>query len=151
MIESASLEAWKCVKALRGTGVATVVDDVLLELPPAVVVPEPERVVPPWEVFVLDETPVEVEVLERTLLVLPVVLEVESAEPELTVVRAELVDWLLDESAELVVEAELTPLVVEAVKVELPELAAVPEPAPDEEPAVADGVVATLPVCEDWT
>ncbi len=90
MMESASLEGWKCMKALRGTGVARVVLAVELDPPPpppvapvepgAAVVPEPERVVPLAAVLTLDEGPVEALAVVITVDRLEEVAEFESAE-----------------------------------------------------------------------
>jgi hypothetical protein len=149
------------MKALSGTGVARVVEEVELELPPplepvepgAVVVPEPERVVPLAAVLVLDEVPVDVLVVERTVALLDAVAPDESAELELATEVPEVVGvWLPEESADVLEAVAETPLVDDAVINALPELAVVPVPAPDDDPPVLPAVDALVAlVLDDWT
>ena len=120
--------------------------------PGAVVEPEPERVVPLAAVLALDEVPVEVLELERTVELPELLDEVESAELEFAaelpgVVRPR----FPDESAEVDDDAAETPLVEDAESMALPGLGALPEPAPEDEPAVLEAVEPLVElVCDDW-
>jgi hypothetical protein len=137
-----------CVNALSGTGIGNVVL-LLLELePPPPPPPDDdvvdERVVPLADVFALEEVPVLVLVFVSTLVFTALLAEVESAEPELTLVVAgvELVFPL--ESAEVEAALDETPLLCDDVNCELlDEL--LPCPAPEDEPAVFEAVVGVVP------
>ena len=152
MIESASLVATKCENALSGIGVGAVIVVPLLDPPPPppplvpspVVVPEPERVVPPCEVVALDEILVEVLVLESTVEF--AVEPVDSADVEFTL-EAPVVEPLLDElRAELEDTGADTPDVALGLSSEPPATAPALAPAPLDEPAVLEAVAATVPV-----
>jgi hypothetical protein len=147
-----SLCVWKCVSALNGTGVGTVgaLEEVPL-LPPedAAVV---EREVPFKEVFALDETFEDVLVLVSTLLEELAVEAVDSAELELTDVRAVVVLLLLEASVEtadveLVGSDEFAPPV--GVSSALPDEVVAPAPAPEDEPAVFDATAVVEPLGVD--
>jgi hypothetical protein len=150
-MESDSLVGTKWTNAPRGTGCATV--GLLLEEledPP----PPPDevlaaRVVPLAEVFWLEDVPVELLALASRL---PVPVEadwVESGLVEFTLAVEVEVLWLEVESAEVPEAAVPRPLVAEAVSVDVlapPD----PEPAPAEEPAVAEAVAPTVPAVDPW-
>lgn len=161
-MESDSLCVLKCVMALRGTGVCTTV--ALVEpLPPP---PPPEledpalaelvddvREVPLKDVVVLEEMPVEVLVLDRTVALVLAVEEGDRAEVALLALLEtdEVKPMLFGDSAEVEDAADPTPTVEEVVSMALPLEAVTPDPAPEDEPAVLDAVaLEVLLVEEDW-
>jgi hypothetical protein len=148
--------------ALRGTGVWTSVAPVEPEPPP----PPPEleepalaelvddvREVPLKDVVALEEMPVEVLVLDKTVAVVLDVEDGDSAEVELLALLEtdEVKPMLFGDSADVEDAVDPTPTVEEAVSIALPLEAVTPAPAPDEEPAVLDAVaLEVLLVEEDW-
>ena len=137
MIDSGALTLSKCAIALKGTGVgaAAVVD--VEELPPLLAVAEVDRDVPLVEVVALDDVLSDPLAVESVLLPEVLVALVASVEVEFTLEVAELVVLAL-ESAEVVADPDVTPVVEEGVSNALPVDAADPEPAPDDDPAVLE-------------
>lgn len=147
-MESDSLVGMKRVNALNGTGVER--EGLLLELPELPLPPdelfdEVPRDVPLSEVVALDEVPVLVLVLESSVEFVPEVDDEESAELEFTPDAADVVVVLPDDNADVEADAEETPLFSDDDSNDLLE-AVVAAPAPDDEPAVFDGVTGTVPV-----
>ena len=139
------------MKALSGTGLGEEEEELLLLLePPPEVVPEPERVVPPCEVFVLEETPVLELVLESTVELAAEVELVDNCDVELTleVLEVELVFAEL-RAEEDEVDEEM-PLLVLGCNNDV-EAPPPPAPAPEEEPAVLEAVVGTVPADDACT
>ena len=142
------------MKALSGIGLeASAVAPLVVLLPPPpppvpspAVVPEPAREVPPAEVFALDEMFVDVLVLESTEAFEVDVLD--TAEVEFTFVAPVGEMELAEESAEVDDAVAGTPDVDDAVNIDVAVTAPALAPAPLDEPAVADGVAATVPVPE---
>lgn len=152
MIDSASLCVSKCVNALNGTGFDP---EVLGAAPPcdepggAELDEDAGRDVPFNEVVALDDVPVLVLVLPRTV------------ELELAVADGERADvWLLFREVELTLklpaargEVEDAGIalaeVVAAVSSAFPEFAVAPAPAPDDDPAVFDATVVGDVAIED--
>ena len=113
-------------------------------VPSPAVVPEPERDVPLTAVFALEEVLVDVPVLESTVEF--AVDVVDKAEVEFTLEAPVVVVAALEVNAEVPdADAEM-PDVAEAVNIEEAEGAPALAPAPLDEPAVAEGVAATVPV-----
>jgi hypothetical protein len=144
------------VKAPRGTGVCRT--EVVGEAPSAALVVEDERVVPPSDVLALEEIPVEVLALARTVEV-PAAPDAEvevagaSAEVELAgaAAAADVVVRLAAVSAEVEDAGAATPAVEEGVNSALPALGAPPVPAPEEDPAVFEAVWVAVPLLsDDW-
>lgn len=142
MIESASLETSKCVKALSGTG-TEMVGLVLLD-------PDPDdpaapgapdgRDVPFTDVVALDETPVLVLVLDSTVAFDAEVDVDERAELGLTLTVDDVVFALAEDNAD-VEDAGVERLeLVDTVSKAFPDEAPAPDPAPDDEPAVFDAI-----------
>jgi hypothetical protein len=133
LTESASLDVSKWVNALSGTGVETV--EFVVLLPPdddAVVPVDAGREVPLTEVVALAEIPVLVLALAR---IVPVVEDGESAELEFTFSAVEVVLTPAEDSADV---EEAGPELEDVVSSAFPELAAAPDPAPDDEPALLE-------------
>ena len=145
LTESASLRRWNWLRALRGTGVETMVPLELLLPPP----PPPDelaldgRVVPVVEVLALDEMLLEVLVLESTLAFEPE--EGDSAEPELTLDSADDVPRFAADSAEVEDAGDERPPEVEGVNSVLLAGADEAAPAPEDDPAVLDAATEVLP------
>jgi hypothetical protein len=153
LIESASLVVWKWAMALNGTGVAAAAAAVPDPPPP----PPPEAAVPVAagldvplsDVVALDPVLAAVLALERTDALEPAVDPLESAEVEPTpAVEADAV-VLFVLSADVDAPALETPEVADGVSMEFPELAAPPEPAPDDDPAVFEAVSPAVPLVVD--
>jgi hypothetical protein len=142
LIESDSLETSKCVKALRGTG-TEIVGLVVLLLPddddPEVLVVG--REVPFTDVVALEETPVLVLALERT-----VAFEVEADESDelgfALIAAADVVVPFVEDNDEVDDAGVERPELVDGVSSAFPEEALVPEPAPEDEPALFDAMAA---------
>lgn len=158
-MESASLCVWKCVMALSGTGVCTRVEFALAlpdppppEDPEVLVFPDPVREVPLNDVVALEEMPVEVLVLDKTVAFVVAVLDGDSAELEVALDdAADVAPALVEESADVEDTPEPTPLVEEAVNMALPVEGVTPDPAPEDDPAVFEAVaLEVLLVEEDW-
>ena len=163
LMESDSLCVWKCANALSGTGLA----GPLLLLPPEPPTPPPppdvlplldpvleepvvlERLVPLCEVLALEDVLVVVLVLARTE-DCAVELVDRSADVDETLDVAVVVPELLDNSADVDAEAEETPLVTLGVNRPLVAVL-LPDPAPDDEPAVLEACAATVPVVDACT
>jgi hypothetical protein len=149
LIERLSLVGIKCANALNGTGVWS--DELLLVLldppppPPLDELPvEVGRDVPLTDVVALDDVAVLVLVVESTDEVVPVVDAEDNAELEFTGDAADADVVLPDDNADVVDDAEETPLEEVGVKSEV--LAAPePAPAPDDDPAEFDAVGGTVP------
>ncbi len=154
LIDSAWPRLSKWAMALSGTGVEAAVVPVVPPPPlppvPAVDAPvlEPARVVPLVEVEVLEEMLVEVLWLERTLELEADVEADESEEVALTPEVAEMLG-LLFEKADVPVAAAEMPEVTEGVSIALPGDAATPEPAPEDDPAVAVAVEEEVALVSD--
>jgi hypothetical protein len=157
------------VKALKGIGDASVVEgvlpeppleppppeppepDPLVEVDPGAAV-EPERVVPLAAVFAVEAEPADELAFVSTVLLLLDIEPGESAEldpaadvPVVTVPR------LPEDSADVVDDAAETPFVADAVSIAFPGLALVPDPAPDDEPAVLVALEELVGlVADDW-
>jgi hypothetical protein len=149
LIERDSLVGMKRVNALNGTGVAS--EELLVELPELLLPPldelldEVSRDVPLSDVVALDEVPVLVLALESSVELVPAVEDDESAELEFTLDAAEVVVVLPADKADVDADADETPLFSDVVSSE-PADVLEPAPAPEDEPAVFDGVAATVPV-----
>lgn len=138
------------MKALRGTGVEAPVallllELLLLELP--LLLADVLRELEP-ELLALSDA-ADPPVNPDNTLVLPVLVEEdERAEVELT---ADVVVVLLARFSTEGAAVRDEPLLLESgVSSELPEDAATPDPAPEEEPAVFDAATVAEPLCEDW-
>ena len=140
-MESASLCVSKWVKALSGTGLD---DEVLWDPPP----PPPDeelaaalvfvgRVVPFSDVVALEEVPVLALALDRTVEFELAAEDGDSAEVWL-IFNEELV--VPDDSADVDDAGAESAALEDAVSSAFPELAAAPEPAPDDDPAVFDAM-----------
>ena len=129
------------MKALSGTGVEPPVPLLPLELPP----------LPDAAVRELDALPEDADAPadpDNTLALPPPTEAEERAEVELAPDVAEVLLARLSTDGVLLKDE---PLVLEAgVRSALPEAAAPPDPAPEEEPAVLEATVATLPVWVPW-
>jgi len=112
-------------------------------VPSPAVVPEPERDVPLTAVFALEEVLVDVEALESTVEL--DVDVVDNAEVEFTLEAPVVVAVLPGEIAEVLDAGVETPVVDDAVSIEAADVAPALAPAPLDEPAVAEGVAATVP------
>jgi hypothetical protein len=153
LIESDSLVGTNFVNALSGTGVDDAVLLVLLPPPP----PPPPlplldelpvdvgRDVPDVEVVALDDVPVFVLVVDSTVEFAPAVDPVDSAELEFTLPVADPLLVFPDASADVVDAVEPTPLAAVGVSFDVV-AAPLPDPAPDDDPCVADAPAATVPV-----
>jgi hypothetical protein len=139
LIDSASLVVSKCVNALNGTGVDTlVVDPPCADAAVAELVVEAGRDVPFNDVVALDEVPVPVLVFPSTVEFELAVAVGESA--EVWVLFNAVVLTLPPENADVDAAGCVLVVLVAAVKSAFPELAAAPDPAPDDEPAVLDAM-----------
>lgn len=113
--------------------------------PPAV---ESDREVPASDVLALEEMLPDALLLDNTLPPALAVKDDASAEVEFTLLSAEVV--LLDDRADVAEEGVERPAVEEGVN-SVFALAAVPAPAPEDEPAVCDTAVEEVAlVAEDW-
>jgi hypothetical protein len=131
-----------CMKALSGTGVEPPVPLLPLELPP----PLPDAAVRELDALPDDADPPADP--DNTLALPPPIEAEERAEVELAPDPVEVLLARLSTDGVLLKDE---PLVLEAgVRSALPEEAAPPDPAPEEEPAVLEATVATLPVWEPW-
>ena len=118
----------------------------LLDPPPPPPPVDVDRDVPLADVVALDDVPVLVLAVASTPDVVPDVDDVDNAELEFTGDAAEVDVVLPDDNAEVDEAADETPL-DEADGVSSDELAPPPpDPAPDDDPAVADAVAPTVPV-----
>ncbi len=143
------------MNALSGTGLGEEAEVLLLpellpELPPPVVVPEPERDVPPCEVLALEEMLVLELVLESTVELADEVELEDNCDVELTLEVFEVgVVFAVLSAEEDEVDEEMPLLVVgcnNEVVAPLP-----PAPAPEEEPAVLEAVAGTVPADDACT
>jgi len=122
----------------------------LVELPPPppppspVVVPEPERVVPPCDVFVLDDKVGELLTLESTVEF--DVEPVDNADVEFTLEAPVVLLTVVELNAEVEDADEPTPVVALGLSSVPPDTAPALAPAPLEEPAVLEATAATVPV-----
>jgi hypothetical protein len=144
LTDSDSLRRLKWLKALNGTGVATTALLPLLPLPPPPPLPPDaelpvERVVPPNDVFALEETLLLLLVLVSTVELALAVEVCDNADPELTPDIPNAEPALAGASAEVDDVAKFADeeiAFVEGVSSALPGEGELPEPAPDDEPAV---------------
>ena len=113
------------MKALSGTGVGN--EALLLELPVEPLLPLPPTA---WGV----------ELVPETLRALAPAFDVLDSGEVVAVLKLEAVVDGLAESAEVLAAVAVTALVLEGDSWLLPALALLPAPAPDEDPAVAEGV-----------
>ena len=113
-------------------------------LPSPVVVPEPERVVPPCDVFVLDDSVGVLLALESTVEF--AVEPVDSADVEFTLEAPVVLLTVAELNAELPAADEPTPVVALGLNSVPPDTAPALAPAPLEEPAVLEATAATVPV-----
>ena len=112
--------------------------------PSPVVVPEPERVVPPCDVFVLDDSVGVLLALESTVEF--AVEPVDSADVEFTLEAPVVLLTVAELNAELPAADEPTPVVELGLNSVPPDTAPALAPAPLEEPAVLEATAATVPV-----
>jgi hypothetical protein len=111
---------------------------------------ELERDVPDADVFALEEMLFAVLALVNALELLLVVAELDSAELEFTLVVAEPVFVFAEESADVELAFEDTPLVADELNSDVV-APPPPAPAPDDDPCVLEAVAATVPVVVDCT
>jgi hypothetical protein len=142
------------VKALSGTGMESVGLPVLE--PPPEPPPEPDealtagRVVPLREVFALEEMPVEVLVLDKTVLLELVVEAGDSAELDLTVDAFNAVLCFAEASAEVEDAGDdETPVTEVGDSSAVPDDAEPPAPAPEDDPAVFEAMAAGAVLIEE--
>jgi len=112
--------------------------------PPDELPVEVDRDVPLTDVVALDDVAVVVLVVESTVEVVPVVDDEDSAELEFTGDAADVDVVLPDANADVVDDADETPLDdvgVSSDVVDPPE----PDPAPDDDPSVLDACAGTVP------
>ena len=128
------------MKVLSGTGVCTEAAPAppADEDPSAAFAVDEGRVVPAREVVALEETDAEVLALDKTVAMVAV-LEGDNAAVEVAgeAAAAEVVVRLFDVSADVADEGAAMPAVEAGLYSALPELGVIPDPAPEEEPAVA--------------
>jgi hypothetical protein len=109
------------------------------------------RVVPAKDVVALEEMLLDVLAFDKTVEFAVAVEVGDNADVEATLDAAVVVLTFPETSADVVEAGAETPAVEEAINRALPDDAATPDPAPDEEPAVFDtGADDTPLVREDW-
>lgn len=142
------------MKVLNGTGVCRAValdPPAAPEEPSLAFVVEDEREVPASDVVALEDTLLEVTAGVKTVELEAAVDAGDRAEVEVMGVVADVVAVALELSADVEEAGEETPAVEEGVNSAFPDDGVIPDPAPDDEPAVLAVVSeAVLLVKEDW-